>query len=131
MFYFGLLMRVGLTAGANQLSRVVSSEEGGLRLSEQPSINWKTMACPNASSVELLDTKLQTIGGFGASMTESSAINLNALLTPFLDHLGDPLFSNPIPYRKDGLYHVVYEDGDAEDLDQEELDEVGGLFVKI
>ena len=82
MFYFGLLMRVGLTAGANQLSRVVSSEEGGLRLSEQPSINWKKMACPNASSVELLDTKLQTIGGFGASMTESSAINLNALPLP-------------------------------------------------
>ena len=75
-------MRVGLTAGANQLSRVVSSEEGGLRLSEQPSINWKKMACPNASSVELLDTKLQTIGGFGASMTESSAINLNALPLP-------------------------------------------------
>eukprot|EP00618_Florenciella_parvula_P040292 CAMPEP_0119524222 /NCGR_PEP_ID=MMETSP1344-20130328/39192_1 /TAXON_ID=236787 /ORGANISM="Florenciella parvula, Strain CCMP2471" /LENGTH=318 /DNA_ID=CAMNT_0007562679 /DNA_START=193 /DNA_END=1146 /DNA_ORIENTATION=- len=33
-------------------------------------------------------------------------------------------FSGTIKAYHDGLYHVVYEDGDAEDLDQEELDEV-------
>ena len=60
------------------VSRVVSSDEG-LRLSAQPTVEWRRGTC-NAASVEVFpDQRKQTIGGFGASMTESSAMNLNAL----------------------------------------------------
>ena len=55
------------------------SSEGGLRLSPQPAVHWQNMACP-AGSVEVRPAEVhQTIGGFGASATEASAHNLNAL----------------------------------------------------
>ena len=66
-------------AAPSPVARVVSSESG-LRLSSQPSVYWRAAAkCP-AGGVEVVHGEpLQEIGGFGASITESSAIVLNAL----------------------------------------------------
>ena len=61
------------------LARVVT-DEAGLRLSPQPSISWKSGACPATAAVEVEhNERKQTIGGFGASMLEAGAMNLHAL----------------------------------------------------
>lgn len=66
-------------AAPTPLTRVVSSD-GGLRLAPQPALNWTAAACPESGALHVMtDDQHQTIGGFGASMTESSAINLNSL----------------------------------------------------
>ena len=62
-------------------------------LAPQPSVAWSGASCPSTASFEIdLDSELQTIGGFGASLTESSAINLNALPPEKQDELLELLF---------------------------------------
>ena len=65
---------------AASISRVVSSN-AGLRLAAQPAVQWTpTAKCPHTTALHVEHRRAyQTIGGFGASMTESSAINVNSL----------------------------------------------------
>jgi hypothetical protein len=42
--------------------------------------------------------------------------------TTLQKHFGRKLFTGEVESFDDELYHVVYEDGDAEDLEQEEVD---------
>ena len=66
-------------ATATPLTRVVSSESG-LRLSEQPPLAWTPGACPADASIAVEpDERHQQVGGFGASMLEAGAMNLNSL----------------------------------------------------
>ena len=59
--------------------RTVSSLDG-LRLSPQPPVQWGIGACPVRAAITVRSDELhQTIGGFGASMLEAGAINLNSL----------------------------------------------------
>ena len=62
-------------------------------LSPSPPIAWTTDACPATGALSVdVSTEHQTIGGFGASLTESSAINLNALPPPKQAELLELLF---------------------------------------
>eukprot|EP00466_Bigelowiella_natans_P014031 jgi/Bigna1/84188/fgenesh1_pg.125_\ len=74
------------------ITRVVSSN-GGHRLTPESSIDWQYAEnCP-ADSFEILHTEEgQVIGGFGASMTESSAVNLNSLSEEMQEELLEIVF---------------------------------------
>lgn len=77
----GCLVITLAAQSSNQLNRIVSSE-AGLRLSPQPAVAWRNISggvCPLGSVEVLTNERMQVMGGFGASMTESSAINLNSL----------------------------------------------------
>ena len=81
-----------LGAASASISRVVSSN-AGLRLASQPAVRWiQTEQCPHTALRLHLDQKYQTIGGFGASMTESSAINVNSLAAAKQTELLEALF---------------------------------------
>ena len=74
-----LVFSLLLSSPPSPLTRTVSSD-AGLRLAPQPVLDWHAAAACPMNSVEVMQSeRRQTIGGFGASMTESSAININAL----------------------------------------------------
>ena len=65
------------------------------RLSPQPSVPWTPRQCPATSSLQIdLQAELQVIGGFGASMTESSAVNLNSLPNSKQEELLELIFGD-------------------------------------
>ena len=74
-----LLTMLAATAHNTPLTRTVSSESG-LRLSPQPSVSWRVDECPASASIRIESAEQhQEMGGFGASMLEAGAMNLNAL----------------------------------------------------
>ena len=77
----------------SSISCVVSSN-AGLRLAPQPAVRWiPTEKCPHTAALHVdRDRTYQTIGGFGASMTESSAINVNSLSPTKQTELLEALF---------------------------------------
>ena len=67
--------------------------DAGHRMAQKPSLAFHMGACPSTASLCVDPHEVhQTIGGFGASMTESSAINLNALPSSKQDELLHFLF---------------------------------------
>lgn len=87
-----LVIAAAAAVAIDPMARTVSSD-GGLRLSKQPSISWRAAKCPENGSVRIqASVRHQTMGGFGASMTESSAINLNSLPTTTQEELLGVLF---------------------------------------
>lgn len=69
---------LGVAAAAPApMDRVVSDESA--QLAPAPAVAWTEGSCPASASVSISDDHLQEVRGFGASMTESSAININAL----------------------------------------------------
>ena len=76
------------------VQRVVSSA-AGLRLMPQPAVEWRHGSCPSAASVEVLhNERRQTMEGFGASMTEAGAMNLNSLPEAAQSELLELLFGS-------------------------------------
>lgn len=74
--------------------RTVSSLDG-LRLAPQPRVQWGTGVCPTHAAITVLTEEFhQTIGGFGASMLEAGAINMNALPASKQDELLELLFGH-------------------------------------
>jgi O-glycosyl hydrolase len=73
----------GAADGAPSPIASTVSASAGQRLQPQPPLAWTAGACPTSRPHVHLhaDKPMQTMGGFGASMTESSAINLNSLPT--------------------------------------------------
>ena len=69
-----------LAAPPSPIARTVSSDDG-LRLARRSVLEWQAArTCPPVKSFQIMPSeRRQTIAGFGASMTESSAININAL----------------------------------------------------
>ena len=70
-------------APQSPISTTVSADDGRRMQQQFPSINWVAGECPSGSPIVRVHSDKPAaqpvIGGFGASMTESSAINLNAL----------------------------------------------------
>lgn len=84
------------TSAESAISRVVSSLDG-LRLSDQPSVPWhEAEGAPRQAGVSVAveaHERFQTMRGFGASLLESGAINLNALPSAKQAELLDLIFS--------------------------------------
>lgn len=80
----------------NSISLTVSSN-AGLRMSEQPSVDWiSSEVCDSEEGVIIISPEktYQSIGGFGASMTEASAMNLNSLSDSMQSELLGLVFSD-------------------------------------
>ena len=72
-------MLIFCACALSSIERIVSSD-GGLRLSTRPAIEWRNGTCPEAGSLRVKhDERFQTVFGFGASLLEAGAANLNAL----------------------------------------------------
>ena len=80
-------------AAAINVSLVLTDESH--TLAPLPPSAWTRGACPASASVQVESTvQKQVVGGFGASLTESSAINLNALPPAKQDELLELLFGS-------------------------------------
>ena len=81
-----------VATSTDALHRVVS--DVNQRLATQSDIDWRTGRCPETSVTVLHDDRRQIMGGFGASMTEASAMNLNSLPANAQSELLELLFGS-------------------------------------
>ena len=87
---------IPVTALPSSAVELIVSSESGLRLAPQPEVKWlHGVQCPAAGSVAVqLTEHHQKIGGFGASMLEAGAQNLNSLPAHKQAELLELIFGN-------------------------------------